>query len=745
MTEVSFLSERLRVVTPLLQIQNMKLKTSTIFGTLFLTAGAVFGQQDSTDQITLSLEELMNIEIVSASKKAENLFDAPLSASVLTREEIKNAGSTSIMEALRLIPGVIVREQTNGNYDIHVRGLDNVPPNSLILSSTNTTTLVMINNRPVYNYLQGGTFWESLPIDLNDVERIEVVRGPSSTLYGPNAVSGVINIITTRSLKKGFNVNGSAQYGSLKTSIANATVGYKFNDKLDLSISGNTQIRGRESNYLNTFTQTWVDSPKDLAIDNPNERYPHPDKSMIKYGVNTVLNYTANDKLRLAVAAGLQDSEVQGITFDNSITNVSTTLTNSKYVDVQASTFGLNTQLAYTTAIQSPVVGMTGSKYDYQITDFSTEYEFNINGFAIKPGITYRSAVYDDRTYWENGEGTLGGRRIMETIGGGVRFDYTLLNEKLRLTSGIRMDKFTHPGKWFTSYQAAASYKVNAGNMVRLVYSKAYRSPFIFDTFINYTQLAPLSGDMYTQYVVTGNKELSLLHSNMIELGYRTKLRSNISADLEGYYTRTENYSALIQNETTPTPENYPVVATTSLSTQNIPLQVEQLGATLSMTMVFDNVQIKPFVTVQKTTLNDYSPYFSTTNAAPSDNNGNDPANNNVNSGKGSSTAHKFTPKAYGGLYVNYSISSKFVINVNTYWFSSQTFFHMDNIKYNDGKQGVENINGKLIANAKIQYLPVDGVSIFVNGKNLLNKTSREYYRSDETPAMVLGGVSFNF
>src|SRR5687767_5023805 len=95
---------------------------------ILLVSGQVtWAQQDSTDYTDLSLAELMNIRIVSASKKTENLFDASLSASVLTQEEIRNAGSTSIMEALRLIPGVIVREQTNGNCDIHVRGLDNVP------------------------------------------------------------------------------------------------------------------------------------------------------------------------------------------------------------------------------------------------------------------------------------------------------------------------------------------------------------------------------------------------------------------------------------------------------------------------------------------------------------------------------------------------------------------------------------------------------------------------------------------
>src|SRR5687768_7144471 len=140
------------------------------------------GQADTTFRNTyegMSLKELLNVKIVSVSKSAESLFDAPLSASVLTKEDILKSGATSIMEALRLVPGLIVREQTNGNYDIHLRGMDNVPNAPFDLTS-NTTTLVMVDNRPIYSYLMGGTFWETLPVSLHDVEKIEVVRGPAA-------------------------------------------------------------------------------------------------------------------------------------------------------------------------------------------------------------------------------------------------------------------------------------------------------------------------------------------------------------------------------------------------------------------------------------------------------------------------------------------------------------------------------------------------------------------------------------
>src|SRR5450432_2364771 len=191
------------MITPTRMIRNINVKTILSF-VFFLTGfNDAFGQHDSLRLDDLSLKDLLNVKIVSVSKNSESLFDAPLSASVVTREEIRKSGSTSIMEALRLVPGMIVREQSNGNYDIHLRGMDNVPPNAPFDVTSNTTTLVMIDNRPVYNYLRGGTFWETLPVDINDVEKIEVVRGPAAALYGPNAVNGVINIITRQAEKDG--------------------------------------------------------------------------------------------------------------------------------------------------------------------------------------------------------------------------------------------------------------------------------------------------------------------------------------------------------------------------------------------------------------------------------------------------------------------------------------------------------------------------------------------------------------
>lgn len=114
---------------------------------------------------------IMNKNVSSASKSEESTFTSPLSSSVVTRDELRTWGVTTIEEALRLIPGMIVTEKTNGVYDVQVRGLNNIPDINMLLYTENSNTLVMIDGRPVHNYAMECITFEMLPIDIEDIER----------------------------------------------------------------------------------------------------------------------------------------------------------------------------------------------------------------------------------------------------------------------------------------------------------------------------------------------------------------------------------------------------------------------------------------------------------------------------------------------------------------------------------------------------------------------------------------------
>jgi iron complex outermembrane receptor protein len=135
----------------------------------------------------LSLEELANVEIVSVSKHAERLSDAPASVFVITADDIRRSGATTLPDALRLAPNLQVTQASASGYAITSRGFN---------SSSADKLLVLVDGRLVYTPLFSGVFWDAQGVMLEDIERIEVISGPAGTLWGTNAVNGVINIIT---------------------------------------------------------------------------------------------------------------------------------------------------------------------------------------------------------------------------------------------------------------------------------------------------------------------------------------------------------------------------------------------------------------------------------------------------------------------------------------------------------------------------------------------------------------------
>jgi len=153
-----------------------------------LAAGlaATFAQAQSS-LANLSLEELGDVVITSAAKREQRLADAPVSLFVITADDIRRAGITRLPEALRLAPNLHVAQTSSSGYSISARGFNGSSANKL---------LVLIDGRSVYTPLFAGVFWDVQDVALEDIERIEVASGPGSTLWGVNAVNGVINIIT---------------------------------------------------------------------------------------------------------------------------------------------------------------------------------------------------------------------------------------------------------------------------------------------------------------------------------------------------------------------------------------------------------------------------------------------------------------------------------------------------------------------------------------------------------------------
>jgi iron complex outermembrane recepter protein len=151
--------------------------------------GSLFEGQDEVDLTALSLEDLMSIdiEVTSVSRKKESLAKTAAAVYVISAEDIRRSGALSIPEALRMAPGIQVSLLGPGEYAVSARGFNDQFADKI---------LVLIDGRSVYTPLFSGTFWQDQGVLMEDIERIEVVRGPGGTMWGANAVNGVINIIT---------------------------------------------------------------------------------------------------------------------------------------------------------------------------------------------------------------------------------------------------------------------------------------------------------------------------------------------------------------------------------------------------------------------------------------------------------------------------------------------------------------------------------------------------------------------
>jgi iron complex outermembrane receptor protein len=160
---------------------------------LFVLFGAIavpstgFAQSQVPDLSQVSLEDLMNIEVTSASRKEQRAADVAAAVFVITHDDIRRSGMTTIPDLLRLAPGVDVAQINSNKWAVSVRGFNALYANKL---------LVLVDGRSLYNKIFSGVLWDTEDLMLDDIDRIEVIRGPGAAMWGANAVNGVINIVT---------------------------------------------------------------------------------------------------------------------------------------------------------------------------------------------------------------------------------------------------------------------------------------------------------------------------------------------------------------------------------------------------------------------------------------------------------------------------------------------------------------------------------------------------------------------
>ena len=190
------------------------------------TGAPAAGEVSALKQVPF--EQLFNIEITSVSKRSERLVDAPSAIQIITAEEIRRSGATSLPQALRLATNLQVAQINSYNWAISARGFN---------AGTADKLLVLIDGRTVYTPLFSGVFWDVQHVMLEDIERIEVISGPGAALWGSNAVNGVINVITKSARDtQGALLSGGG--GSFLRAFGNGRYGGQVGDDFSYRVYG---------------------------------------------------------------------------------------------------------------------------------------------------------------------------------------------------------------------------------------------------------------------------------------------------------------------------------------------------------------------------------------------------------------------------------------------------------------------------------------------------------------------------
>lgn len=507
----------------------MNAQFARLYITLILSAISILcgpleaGAQPNRDLTQISLEDLMNIEFYSAAKKPQKMFDAAAAVYVITPEDIRRSGATSVPELLRMVPGISVQRLNSHAWDISARGFNN--------SVFANKMLVLIDGRAVYTPLHGGVYWDVQDVVLEDIERIEVIRGPGGALWGANAVNGVINVIT----KKAQDTQGtliSAGGGSEETGFATLRHGGRSKDWYYRVYS---KYFNRAGGYRPTGTA--------------NDEW-----EMERGGFRA-------EKDKLTIQGDIYEGQVGQRQVIFSLSPPGSVITDkpsfvqghnllARYQDEDWSLQGYWDRTDRDFQVLSEERNTLDVEYNHKVP-LSSAQEFNW-------GLGYRLQFEDFSNTATASITSVGAADQIFSLF--AQDEILLMEDRLKFLLGSKLEYniFT---KVEVQPNVRASYTINERNMVWTAASRAVRTPSRFeeDGKIVASFTAPST---FSQTV--GNHDLASETLHAYELGYRTQPLNNLFVDLAVFHNRYDRLITFIPGQTTSegglTFLNYPTV-----------------------------------------------------------------------------------------------------------------------------------------------------------------------------------------
>jgi iron complex outermembrane receptor protein len=447
----------------------------------------------------LTLEQLSNIVVTLVSRRNESLSDAAASVYVISADDIRRSGVTSLPEALRLAPNLQVARADANQYAITARGFNSVLANKM---------LVMIDGRTVYSPLFSGVFWEAQDLLLDDVDRIEVVSGPGGTLWGINAVNGIIHIIT----RSGEDTRGGLAKGGLGTEDRIGAVRYGARlGKADVRFY--TQYREKEN--TEQLDGTELPDASDRIQAGFRADWPTATRTITLQG----------DLYRSRIDQQVQQREIRGA---NILGRWTKNLDDGQTLRVQA-------YYDHTERDQPGAINEVLGTYDIELQHgFRPAEKHNVlwgGGFRYQPdrveNLTPALALHP-------------ASRILR-VGNVFAQNDISLRENLILTLGLKLE-YNDYTEFEYLPNVRAAWKQNPSRLLWGAWSRAVRSPSRVDREF-YSPASP------PHIVLAGGQDFDSEVANVFELGYRDQITPSLSLSLTGFH---HDYDGLRSLEPTP-------------------------------------------------------------------------------------------------------------------------------------------------------------------------------------------------
>jgi iron complex outermembrane receptor protein len=455
----------------------------------------------------LSLEELLNIEVTSVSRRPERLSETASAIQVITQEDIHRSGATSLPEALRLASNLQVAQVNSHDWAISARGFNNTLANKL---------LVMIDGRAIYTPLYAGVFWDVQNVLLEDVDRIEVVSGPGGTLWGANAVNGVINIIT-KSAKDTQGLLVTSGGGSLLQDFGAVRYGGDVGSNFFYRIYGqrfdrNNSILANGNDALDRWDMTQGGFRTDW--------YPSDANALTFQG----------DFYAGSLQGALADTRVDG---QNALGRWSHLFSEESELQVQM----------YFDRTWRDIPNQLAQ--DLKTYDFDFQHRFaGGERQTIVYGAGYR--LMQDRVKNTPAISFLPPDRDLQLFSGFLQDEITLAPERLKFTIGTKLEHNDFSG-WEVQPSARLAWMPATNQVLWAAISRAVRSPSRIDT--DFVFPSPPTPPGTTNF--SGSRGFDSEDLLAYELGYRVQPFSRLSLSVAPYYNFYKDLRSI--DQTSPT------------------------------------------------------------------------------------------------------------------------------------------------------------------------------------------------